>query len=143
MLLFVADFAVIPAASVALIVVGGIYGGVFTPTEGAAIGVIVMLAFGLVQRRLSGKDMVAALCQTAETSGMIFLILFGAEVFGAFLALTHMPAILAELIGNSGLPPYAVMAGMLVALHHSRCGDGRACDDPPDPPGVRADRAGT
>jgi TRAP-type C4-dicarboxylate transport system permease large subunit len=114
LLLLFADFALIPAAAVALIVVGGIYGGVFTPTEGAAVGVIVMLAFALAQRRLSGKDMVAALSQTAETTGMIFLILFGAEVFGAFLALTHMPATLAGVIGNSGLPPYAVLVGMLV-----------------------------
>jgi C4-dicarboxylate transporter DctM subunit len=113
-ILLFADLAVIPTAAVAIIVVGGIYGGVFTPTEGAAVGVIVMLAIGLMQRKLSRESIVTALCQTAETSGMIFLILFGAEVFGAFLALTRMPTVLAELIGASGLPPYAVLAGMLM-----------------------------
>ncbi|MGE4249062.1 MAG: TRAP transporter large permease [Parvibaculaceae bacterium] len=113
-LLLFADFAVIPTAAVAVIVVGGIYGGVFTPTEGAAVGVIVMLALGLAQGRLSRDGIVTALRQTAETTGMIFLILFGAEVFGAFLALTRMPTVLADLIGASGLPPYAVLAGMLV-----------------------------
>jgi TRAP-type C4-dicarboxylate transport system permease large subunit len=113
-ILFFADFALIPTALLAIIVVGGIYGGVFTPTEGAAVGVIVMLAMGLLQRKLSRGDIVTALCQTAETSGMIFLILFGAEVFGAFLALTHMPTVLADLIGASGAPPYAVLAGMLL-----------------------------
>jgi C4-dicarboxylate transporter, DctM subunit len=112
--LFFFDFALIPTAALAIIVVGGIYGGVFTPTEGAAVGVIVMLAIGLLQRKLSRQDIITALCQTAETSGMIFLILFGAEVFGAFLALTHMPTVLADLIGASGAPPYAVLAGMLV-----------------------------
>lgn len=113
--LLLADFAVIPTAAVAIIVVGGIYGGIFTPTEGAAVGVIVMLAMGLLQRKLGRKDIITALCQTAETSGMIFLILFGAEVFGAFLALTRMPMMLAELIGASGFPPYLVLAGMLLA----------------------------
>ena len=113
-ILVFADLAVIPAAVVAIIVVGGIYGGVFTPTEGAAVGVIVMLALGLLQRKLSREGIVTALCQTAETSGMIFLILFGAEVFGAFLALTKIPTVLADVIGASGLPPYAVLAGMLL-----------------------------
>ena len=113
-LLFFADFAVIPTAAVAIIVVGEIYGGVFTPTEGAAVGVMLMLAVGLLQRKLSRKDIVIALCQTAETSGMIFLILLGAEVFGAFLALTRMPTVLADFIGASGMAPYAVLAGMLL-----------------------------
>ncbi|WP_313956127.1 TRAP transporter large permease [Mesorhizobium amorphae] len=96
LVLLVADFALVPAAAVAVIVVGGIYGGVFTPTEGAAVGVIVMLVFGLAQRKLNVGNMREALLQTAETSGMIFLILLGAEVFGAFLALTRMPSTVAR-----------------------------------------------
>ncbi|WP_054310691.1 TRAP transporter large permease [Mesorhizobium sp. 1M-11] len=114
LVLLVADFALVPAAAVAVIVVGGIYGGVFTPTEGAAVGVIVMLVFGLAQRKLNIRNMREALLQTAETSGMIFLILLGAEVFGAFLALTRMPTTVAEMIGNSGMAPYAVLVGMLL-----------------------------
>jgi TRAP-type C4-dicarboxylate transport system permease large subunit len=114
LVLLVADFALVPAAAVAVIVVGGIYGGVFTPTEGAAVGVIVMLVFGLAQRKLNVGNMREALLQTAETSGMIFLILLGAEVFGAFLALTRMPSTVAEMIGNSGMAPYAVLIGMLL-----------------------------
>ena len=114
LVLLVADFALVPAAAVAVIVVGGIYGGVFTPTEGAAVGVIVMLVFGLAQRKLNLGNMREALLQTAETSGMIFLILLGAEVFGAFLALTRMPSTVAEMIGNSGMAPYAVLVGMLL-----------------------------
>ena len=114
LVLLVADFALVPAAAVAVIVVGGIYGGVFTPTEGAAVGVIVMLIFGLAQRKLNVGNMREALLQTAETSGMIFLILLGAEVFGAFLALTRMPSTVAEMIGNSGMAPYAVLVGMLL-----------------------------
>lgn len=114
LVLLVADFALVPAAAVAIIVVGGIYGGVFTPTEGAAVGVVVMLVFGLAQGKLHLSNMREALLQTAETSGMIFLILLGAEVFGAFLALTRMPTTVAEMIGNSGLAPYVVLVGMLL-----------------------------
>lgn len=114
LLLLAADFAIVPAAAVAVTVVGGIYGEVFTPTEGAAVGAAVTLLVGLLQRTLSLGTLKNALLQTAETSGMIFLILLGAEVFGAFLALTQMPATLASMVGQSGLPPYVVICGMLV-----------------------------
>ena len=101
-----------PAITIALVVVGGIYGGVFTPTEGAAVGAIAMLIVGLAQRS-SAADVLDALRQTAETSGMIFLILLGAEVFGAFLALSRLPALAADAIGSSGFSPYVVLIGML------------------------------
>lgn len=114
LLLLAADFAIVPAAAIAVAVVGGIYGEVFTPTEGAAVGAAVTLAIGLLQRTLSLAALKNALLQTAETSGMIFLILLGAEVFGAFLALTQMPATLAAMVGQSGLPPYAVVCAMLL-----------------------------
>ncbi len=71
------DRAVMPALLVAFVVVGGIYGGVFTPTEGAAVGCVAMLAIGVAAGRLGWPEVVAALKQTAETSGMIFMILLG------------------------------------------------------------------
>lgn len=114
LLLLVADFAIIPACAAAIIVVGGIYGEVFTPTEGAAVGAAIMLVVGLLQRTLGLDGIRQAFLQTAETTGMIFLILLGAEVFGAFLALTQMPVALASMIGESGLPPYAVIGGILL-----------------------------
>jgi TRAP-type C4-dicarboxylate transport system permease large subunit len=52
--------------------------------------------------------------QTAQTAGMIFIILLGAEVFDAFLALSQLPMKAADLVRNSGLPPYAVMALLMV-----------------------------
>jgi C4-dicarboxylate transporter, DctM subunit len=112
-LVAIMDKAVMPAILVAFIVVGGIYGGVFTPTEGAAVGCIAMLGIGLVSRKLSRADIFAALKQTAETSGMIFMILLGAEVFGAFLALTRLPTIAAETISLSGWSPMLILVAML------------------------------
>ncbi|MGE3065746.1 MAG: TRAP transporter large permease [Hyphomicrobiaceae bacterium] len=102
-----------PVLLVALVVVGGIYGGIFTPTEGAAFGAISMLLVGLLQRTLGWADIAASLRQTAETSGMIFIILLGSEVFDAFLALSRLPSIAAETIGGSGLPPYAILISLM------------------------------
>ncbi|MFC5422833.1 TRAP transporter large permease [Bosea eneae] len=105
---------VIPALTVAVIVVGGIYGGVFTPTEGASVGAFIMLAIGLFRRTLGLAEIKQAILQTAETSAMIFAILLGAEVFNAFLALTQVPTAAAEMIAASGWAPYTVLVGLLL-----------------------------
>jgi len=102
-----------PVLLVAFVVVGGIYGGVFTPTEGAAVGVVAMFAVALLQRSLGWGNIKASLVQTAETSGMIFLILLGAEVFNAFLGLSQLPTAAAGFVADLGLPPYAVIAVLL------------------------------
>ena len=107
-------FGVIPALTVAVIVVGGIYGGVFTPTEGASVGAFIMLAIGLFRRTLGLAEIKQAILQTAETSAMIFAILLGAEVFNAFLALTQVPTAAAEMIAASGWAPYTVLVGLLL-----------------------------
>jgi C4-dicarboxylate transporter, DctM subunit len=112
-LVAVVDITVMPAIVVAVGVVGGIYGGVFTPTEGAAVGAIMMLVIGVTTRKLGWKDILEAMRQTAETSGMIFIILLGAEVFGAFLALSRLPTVAAELIGGSGYSPHVILIAML------------------------------
>ncbi|MBN9435963.1 TRAP transporter large permease [Bosea sp. (in: a-proteobacteria)] len=105
---------VIPALAVAVIVVGGIYGGIFTPTEGASVGAFIMLAIGLFRRTLGFEGIKQAILQTAETSAMIFAILLGAEVFNAFLALTQVPTAAAEMIAASGWQPYTVLIGLLL-----------------------------
>jgi tripartite ATP-independent transporter DctM subunit len=102
-----------PVLCVAIVVVGGIYGGVFTPTEAAAIGAIAMLAIGLLQRSLGRAEIVDSLKQSAETSAMIFLILLGSEVFNAFLARSQFPTLAAEWAAGLGLPPYVIMVCLL------------------------------
>jgi tripartite ATP-independent transporter DctM subunit len=105
--------AIWPALTVAGVVLGGIYGGLFTPTEGASVGAISMLLTGLVTRKLDRSRIVRSLRITAETTAMIFLILLGGEIFNAFLALTQMPTNLAEWISGLGLSPPLVMAMLL------------------------------
>jgi tripartite ATP-independent transporter DctM subunit len=105
-----------PALLIACIVVGGIYGGVFTPTEGASVGVAAMFAAGFLTGSLGLEEIRRALLQTASTSGMIFIILLGSEVFNAFLALSQLPMLAAGWIGELQLPSYVIL-GVLLAFY--------------------------
>jgi C4-dicarboxylate transporter, DctM subunit len=109
-----AVLSVWPAILVIVIVIGGIYAGIFTPTEAAAVGTVAMLAVGVLQRSLSWRDFRQSFIQTAETSAMIFAILLGAEVFDAFLALSQLPQKSAELVAASGLSPYGIMLALMI-----------------------------
>jgi tripartite ATP-independent transporter DctM subunit len=106
---------VIPVLVIAVVVVGGIYGGVFTPTESAAVGCVSTLAVGLARRTLGAADVRDALLATAETTAMIFVILLGAEVFNAFLALSQAPDLLAVWITEQDFPAYGVLALLLLS----------------------------
>jgi tripartite ATP-independent transporter DctM subunit len=103
-----------PVLLVALVVVGGIYGGVFTPTEGAGVGALAMLVIALAQGTLGWVEFRDSLLQTAETSAMIFAIILGSEVFDGFLALSQLPTKAAELVGGSGLPPYGIVVALML-----------------------------
>ena len=96
-----------------VVVMGGIYSGIFTPTEGAGVGAattfLVAVIFGGMRRR----GFPDALLETASTSAMIFLILLGAGVFNAFLGFSQLPLWAAGVFQNSGLSPYAVLLGMI------------------------------
>ncbi|HEV2558394.1 MAG TPA: TRAP transporter large permease [Microvirga sp.] len=105
--------AVWPVLLVALVVVGGIYGGVFTATEAAAVGAVAMLLVSLLRRLLSWESFKGSLVQTAETTALIFVILLGAEVFNSFLAFSQLPTTVAAAITEAGLAPYLVLTIML------------------------------
>jgi C4-dicarboxylate transporter DctM subunit len=106
---------VIPVLLIAVVVVGGIYGGVFTPTESAAVGCIATLAVGVLRGTLKARHVRDSLFATAETTAMIFVILLGAEIFNAFLALSQAPDLLALWITEQDFPPYGVLVILLVA----------------------------
>jgi tripartite ATP-independent transporter DctM subunit len=74
-----------------LVVIGGLYGGVFSPTEAASIGVVGALVLALLNRRLTGPLLVGALMETVKTTAMIFTILIGAIMFNNFLILSGLP----------------------------------------------------
>ncbi len=103
-----------PMVLVFVLVMGGIYGGWFSPTEAAGIGVVAMGAAAVVLGGLRLRDFGAALLGTAATSAMIFLILLGAEVFSTALALTRMPTVLSQQIAGLDLAPLMIVALILL-----------------------------
>jgi len=103
-----------PIATIFLIVFGGIYGGVFTATEGAAIGNVLTFVITLLRREMTRKKFVASIRSTAQTSGMIFLIFIGADMINAALALSQLPSQLADLVAHLQISPVVVMAGIMI-----------------------------
>ena len=103
-----------PVAAIFVLMFGGIYGGKFTPTEGAAVGAAATLATGILKRDLDGKGVLQCFLGTAETTGMIFMIFLGADLLNSALALSQMPAKLAAAVSASGLPPVAVIVAILL-----------------------------
>ena len=105
---------IVPIATIFLIVFGGIYGGKFTPTEGAAVGAAATFVAALLKRELSWAKFKQCFYATAESSAMIFLIFLGADLMNAALALTQVPAQLASVVQGWGLAPLAVVGAILL-----------------------------
>jgi tripartite ATP-independent transporter DctM subunit len=103
-----------PVGAIFLIVFGGIYGGIFTPTEGAAVGAASTFIAGLAKRELDLTGIRKSFLATAETSGFIFMIFLGADMLNSALALSQMPSQLAATVSTLGLPPLVIMVGVLL-----------------------------
>ena len=103
-----------PTALVFILVVGGIYLGWFSPTEGAAIGAGAVGLLAVVVGGMRWRGLRACLIDTAETTALIFLILMGAEIFNAFLALTQMPQELGQVVTALDAPPLLIIVAMLI-----------------------------
>lgn len=95
-------------------VIGGIYTGVFSPTEAAAVGAAGAFLFALARRQLTWSVLVQALAETAVTTGMIFLILIGAALFNYFIEASRLPDVLVGGLTGLGWPPLAVLVAILV-----------------------------
>jgi C4-dicarboxylate transporter DctM subunit len=110
---FEAMIGVLPAIILFIVVIGGIYSGVFTPTEAAAFGV---LGTGVIAwwNGITREEIAETLTGTAVSSGMIYMILLGAGIFNAFLTQTQLPQSLAETIGSSGLSPMLILMMILL-----------------------------
>ena len=100
--------------AIVVIVIGGIYLGVFTETEAAAVGALLTMLYTAWRRRFSLANLSNALLDTVRTTAFVFLILIGAHVLTPFLALTQIPADLANALTGLALPPLAVLAVILV-----------------------------
>jgi len=103
------------------LVMGGLFAGIFTPTEAAAVGACGSLLIAVAQRQLSRAGLSKALRETVRTSCMVMTIVAGAVIFGRFLAVTLIPATLAAWLGALPLPPWCIMSLIMIFYLISGC----------------------
>jgi len=104
-----------------VVVIGGIYIGVFTPTEGAAIGAFGTFLLLLVKTRFDRQGFVKSIRQAGEITSMVFLILIGATIFGYFLATSNLPYKLANFVAGMQVNRYVIFGGILLVYLFLGC----------------------
>jgi tripartite ATP-independent transporter DctM subunit len=97
-----------------IVVLGGIYGGFFTATEGAGFGAAGAFLFALARRRLTWRTIYEVLLESSRTTAMLFTLLIAATVFANFVNFTTMPSDLKDLITGSGLSSTMVVVAMML-----------------------------
>lgn len=102
-----------PVAALFIVVIGGIYLGVFDPTEAAAVGVLGAALLARVQGNMDFAGFLDSLKDMAVTTGAIFLILLGADFINIFLALAGFPEYVSQLAASSGWHPYLILVAMI------------------------------
>lgn len=96
-----------------IVFMGGLYGGIFTVTEAASIGVVITFLFALARKKMTKKMFWEALSGTAFSTGMIYVIIIGASIMTYFITITHMPDTVVGLISNSQLPTFVILVILL------------------------------
>lgn len=99
----------LPILLIFILVIGGIYGGIFTATEGGAIGACGTLILALLMRRLTWRNLVTAMRDSVKFISMCFTVLCGAIVFSYFMAMSRIPMLLANSIAALDLPGMFIM----------------------------------
>lgn len=102
-----------PVPAVFLFTMGGIYLGVFTPTEGGAMGAFLALVFAILSHKMNIKAFLSALHDTVKVGGMLMLIVIGGVIFGNFISVTRIPAYLA--VHMSTMPPALLLFTIFMA----------------------------
>jgi len=97
-----------------VVIMGGLYLGLFTPTEAAGVGAFGAFLFTAFTRRLTKKNLIAAVTETMRSTAMIFVIVIGAMIFGYFLAISRVPFQLASFVGDLQVPPTVILICILV-----------------------------
>lgn len=103
----------IEAITIFILVIGGLYGGVFTPTEAGAVGVLFTFIIAAASRRLSWRGIVSSVKDTMKISCMVFVLVTGAIIFGRFLAVTRIPFMVAEFAAGLPVSRYVILAFVL------------------------------
>jgi tripartite ATP-independent transporter DctM subunit len=104
-----------------VLVMGGLFGGFFTPTEAGGIGAFGTLLIALIRRNLNFSGLVQALFETTRISCMILVIVAGATIFGHFLAITRIPFDIAGWVAGFNLPSFAIMGLIILVFFIGGC----------------------
>jgi tripartite ATP-independent transporter DctM subunit len=102
--------------AVFLLVIGGIFIGLFTPTEAAAIGAFGILVIAIVRKQITWAGFVKSLMETLRTSCMVLMLIAGAVIFGKFLAVTRIPFEIAGWVSELQMSPFLVM-GVIIMIY--------------------------
>jgi C4-dicarboxylate transporter DctM subunit len=105
---------VIEALTIFVLVIGGLYVGLFTPTEAGAAGVFFTLIVSVATRRLSWEGLIDSVRETLKISCMVYMLVTGAIIFGRFLAVTRLPFMVADFAAALPVSPYVILAIVLV-----------------------------
>ena len=104
-----------------ILVMGGLFGGIFTPTEAGAVGAFSTLMVAIIRRNLTLEGFFSALFETTRTSCMILVIVAGATIFGHFLAISRIPYDIAGWISSVALPPAIIMSLIILVYFIGGC----------------------
>jgi tripartite ATP-independent transporter DctM subunit len=107
---------VAPVVALIVLVLGGIYGGIFTPTEAGAAGALGAMLIALVKRRLTKTKLWEVMSETGQVSVSILFLIIAASLFSRMLTLTELPQDMAAFLGGTGLGIAGFLAGYLLLL---------------------------
>lgn len=97
-----------------LLVIGGIYGGIFTPIEAAAVGSLAAFILALSKKRFAREGLINALLEAGRITAFIFLLMMGAYILNHFLSISRLPTALAELVSGFSITPIYVLLSILL-----------------------------
>jgi len=97
-----------------LLVIGGLYAGIFTPSEAGAIGAFGAFILFIIRGRVTRQNVTGALVESVRTACFALTILIGAMIFSSFLVVTGLPGMLTELVVNLPVPPYVIVILILL-----------------------------
>ena len=104
---------VIEAIAIFMLVIGGLFIGLFTPTEAGAVGVFCTFIVAIATRKLTWSGLVNSILETLKISCMVFVLVTGAIIFGRFLAVTRIPFLVADFAASLPVSPYVILAFVL------------------------------
>jgi len=103
-----------PVVLLFLLIMGGIYGGIFTPTEAGGIGAFGALVISVAKRQLGPSGIWESLKECARLTAMIIIMLIGAYMFNAFLAITQIPFTISEFIAGLPVPKLVILIAVII-----------------------------